>query len=130
MHETVMGVVPDATLLRQPGMRFPAIRNVTFPATETDAVIVTDDPFDIGSGIDKVTVIAAPELLVINRVLIAAISLPASSLQRPPAAPPLGAYANVTEAPAGMALLRVIVATLPEKLVEIIERALPLSEIV
>lgn len=86
----VIGVVPDATLLRQPGIRFPAIRKVTFPATETEAVIVTDNPFDIESGTDRVTLIAAPELFVIERVVIAAISLPASSFQRPVAVPPLG----------------------------------------
>ena len=74
---TEMGVVPEATLLRHPLMRLPAIEKVTFPATETEAVTVAETPFDNGSGTVNCTEIGADELLVIVRVEIAAISLPA-----------------------------------------------------
>ena len=88
---TVIGVAPDATLLRHPGMRFPAKRKVTFPVTETETLAVIDTPLEIESGTVSVTVICETELLVIDRVEIAVISFPAESIQRPLAAPPDGA---------------------------------------
>jgi hypothetical protein len=126
----VIGVVPVATLLKHPGIRFPAIVKVTRPATDAAALMVTDTPLETIAGTLRVTVTAAAELLVMVLVEIAAISLPARSIHRPPAAPESGLYANETVAPAGMIRERLSVATLAEKVVEDTVRALPLSEIV
>ena len=77
VHETEIGVLPLATLLRQPGILFPEIVKVTFPATETEAVIVVDDPFASWSATVRVTEMGEAELLEMERVVMAAISLPA-----------------------------------------------------
>ena len=58
-------------------MRLPAIVNVTLPAVETEADMVVDNPFESGSATVRVTVMGEVELLVMERVVIAAISLPA-----------------------------------------------------
>jgi hypothetical protein len=67
VHVTDIGVVPLATLLRHPGIRFPAIEKLTIPATETDAVIVIVAPLDIESATDSPTETGTFELLVIVR---------------------------------------------------------------
>ena len=87
---TVIGVVPLAILFKHPGIRFPAIVKVTFPATETETVIVVEVPLVRESAAVRVTVIGEEELLVMERVVITAISLPAKSTQRPVAAPAEG----------------------------------------
>ena len=89
---TEIGVVPVATLLKQPGMRFPAIAKETLPATETDAVMVIKEPFDMESATVSAAEIGVAELLVIVLVDMAAISLPAKSTILPAAVPALGVY--------------------------------------
>ena len=111
---TVIGGVPVAGLLRQPGIRFPAIVKLTFPATGTTAVNVSEEPFETAVGAERLTVITTPELLVIVREVIGAISFPAASIQRPEALPDSGEYAKVTVAPETIALAKVSVAVVPE----------------
>jgi hypothetical protein len=64
---TVIGVEPLATLFKQPGIRFPAIVKVTLPATEAEALTVTDVLLLIESATVSPTEICTPELLVIVR---------------------------------------------------------------
>ncbi len=77
VHVTVIGVVPDASLLIQPETLFPARKKVTLPETETATLIVAETPFDNGSGTESETEMGEDELLVIVRVVSAAISVPA-----------------------------------------------------
>ena len=72
-----MGVVPLATLLRQPTILFPAIVKETFPATETVTVRVALTPLINGSGAESEMVIGDVELFEMDRVAIAANSFPA-----------------------------------------------------
>lgn len=116
---TVIGGVPVAALLRQPGIRFPAIVKLTFPATGTTALKVSEEPFETVAGTVRLTAITTPELLVMVRDVIAAISLPATSIQRPRASPEIGEYAKVTDAPETIALAKESVAVFPEKAVAV-----------
>ena len=119
MQVTVIGGVPEAALLRQPGILFPPIVKLTFPGTGTTAVKVSEEPFATVVVADRFTVISTPELLVMDRVVIAAISLPAPSIQRPRASPEIGEYAKVTDAPETIALAKESVAVFPEKAVAV-----------
>lgn len=67
VHVTVIGVVPLATLLKQPEILFPAILKVTRPATVADALIVIEVLFEIESATLSPTDIWKFELLVIAR---------------------------------------------------------------
>ena len=119
MHVTEIGGVPAATLLRQPGIRFPAIVKVTFPATGTTAVKVSEEPFETVVGAERLTAITTPEPFVIVLEVIGAMSFPAASIHRPEALPDSGEYAKVTVAPETIALAKVSVAVVPEKVVAV-----------
>jgi hypothetical protein len=69
VHVTEIGVDPLATLLKQPGIRFPAIEKVTLPATETDAVIVIEAPLEMESATVRPRDIGTFELFVIVRAV-------------------------------------------------------------
>ena len=64
---TDIGVDPMATLFKHPGMRFPEIAKVTFPATETIAVTVVDAPLVNWAETVRATEIGTLELFVIVR---------------------------------------------------------------
>jgi hypothetical protein len=128
-HVTVIGRDPEANFLIHPLILFPPDVKVTEPAAPTETERVAPTPFESSAGTVNETEIAAPELLVMERDEIAAISFPARSIHRPPAAPDAGEYAKVTDAPAGIALERFKVTTDPEKLVDETDMEAPPSEI-
>jgi len=70
VHVTVIGVVPEATLLIQPAILLSATVKVTFPATDTSTERVVLTPFDKGSATVRVTLIGVEELLVMVREVI------------------------------------------------------------
>ena len=72
-----MGSEPVADLLMQPAILFPDDVKVTVPAAPTETERVAATPFAMRAGTVRVTEIEAPELFVIDRDEIAAISLPA-----------------------------------------------------
>jgi hypothetical protein len=70
VHVTVIGVVPEATLLIHPGILLLATVKVTFPATDTSTERVVLTPFDRESATVRVTLIGVEELLVMVREVI------------------------------------------------------------
>ncbi len=74
---TVMGSEPVADLLMQPAILFPEDVKVTVPVAPTETERVAATPFVMTAWTVRVTEIEAPELFVMERDEIAAISLPA-----------------------------------------------------
>lgn len=77
VHVTVIGGDPEASLLIHPAILFPLDVKVTVPTAPTETERVAPTPFESSAGTVNETKMEAPELLVIEREEIAAISFPA-----------------------------------------------------